>query len=53
MVPETKKFEIEIGDYKVENSFNMNNNFTVENGKISFKADDCRMWGGIVRFVKK
>ena len=47
------EFEIEIGDYKVENSFNMNNNFTVENGKISFKADDCRMWGGIVRFVKK
>lgn len=47
------KFEIEVGDFEVADCFNMNNGYSLENGKITFMADDCKMWGGIVRFVKK
>ncbi len=45
-------FEINVGDYTLENAFNLPKDFVVNNGKITFTAENCKMWGTILHLVK-
>ena len=46
-------FELNVGDYEIKNSFNAPEDLTVKNGKITFTADNCKMWGSVLHLIKK
>lgn len=45
----SRDFEIEVGNYEVENAYNLPADFAIRNGKACFSAKDCALWGCVIR----